>query len=229
MSSPVLRSADRRTACLVALASGILALPFLASISMLDEGALVHIADRIASGEVLYRDVATGVMPAAYYLHALLFLVRLPALVGRLFMILLFAWHRRVFSYGLARHQPPVALSAAVSFSALSVSHWRFPSYAPQAIFLVFLTLASARAFMETRLQKWLLLTGLGLGFTILFKQNYGTFLSLGVAVGLLAGAADVRRGFRDVATAAIVATAHRVAAHCSRARVWPRISGVTP
>ncbi|HEX9726159.1 MAG TPA: glycosyltransferase family 39 protein, partial [Vicinamibacteria bacterium] len=204
----MLRSADRRTACLVALASGVLALPFLASISMLDEGALVHIADRIASGEVLYRDVATGVMPAAYYLHALLFFVfGRSLLVGRLFMILLFALASAgVFLTARSVTTRAVALSTALSFSALSVSHWRFPGYASEAIFLVFLTLAAARVFLSTRRQKWLFLTGLGLGFTILFKQNYGAFVSLGVAVGLAAGAPDARRGLRDVATAAVVA-----------------------
>ena len=208
MSSKPGSSADRRTACLVAVTSGILALPFLASISMLDEGALVHIADRIASGEVLYRDVATGVMPAAYYLHALLFFVfGRSLLVGRLFMILLFALASAgVFLTARSVTTRAVALSAALSFSALSVSHWRFPGYASEAIFLVFLTLAAARVFLSTRRQKWLFLTGLGLGFTILFKQNYGAFVSLGVAVGLAAGAPDARRGFRDVAMAAVVA-----------------------
>jgi tetratricopeptide (TPR) repeat protein/4-amino-4-deoxy-L-arabinose transferase-like glycosyltransferase len=208
MSSPRLRSADLRTACLVALAAGVLALPFLAGISMLDEGTLVHIADRIASGEVLYRDVATGVMPAAYYLQALLFFVfGRSLLVGRLFMILLFALASAgVFLTARSVTSRAVALSTALSFSALSVSHWRFPSYASEAIFLVFLTLAAARFFLTTRRRKWLFLTGLGLGITILFKQNYGAFVSLGVAVGLVAGAPDARRGLRDVATAAVVA-----------------------
>ena len=41
-----------------------LSLPFLAGLGVLDEGALVHVADRLADGEVLYRDVATGITPA---------------------------------------------------------------------------------------------------------------------------------------------------------------------
>jgi tetratricopeptide (TPR) repeat protein/4-amino-4-deoxy-L-arabinose transferase-like glycosyltransferase len=190
------------------LAGGILGLPFLAGISMLDEGTVVHIADRIASGEVLYRDVATGVMPGAYYLQALLFLVfGRSLLVGRLFMILLFALASAgVFLTARSVTTRAVALSTALAFSALSVSHWRFPGYASEAIFLVFLTLAAARVFLSTRRQKWLVLTGLGLGFTLLFKQNYGAFAALGVAVGLMAGAPGARRGFRDVAAAAVVA-----------------------
>ena len=199
---------DRRAAALVALTGGVLALPFLASISMLDEGALVHIADRIASREVLYRDVATGVMPGSFYLHALLFLVfGRSLLVGRVFMILLFALASAgVFLTARSVSTRTVALAAAVSFLAFSVRYWRVPGYSAEAIFLILLTLAAARAFLNSRRQRWLFLTGLGLGFTILFKQNYGTFASLGVAIGLAAAAPHVRRGFRDVATAAVVA-----------------------
>ena len=200
--------ADRRAACFVALGAGILALPFLASVSMLDEGTIVHIADRLASGEVLYRDVATGVMPGSYYFHALLFLVfGRSLLVGRLFMILLFALASAgVFLLSRGVTGRTTALAAAVSFSALSVYHWRFPGYSPLAICLVFLALAAARAFLDTRRRKWLLLTGLGLGATLLVKQNYGALASLGVAFGLAAGAPNIRRGLRDVAITAVTA-----------------------
>ena len=175
---------------------------------MLDEGTLVHVADRLASGEVLYRDIATGVMPGSYYFHALLFLVfGRSLLVGRLLMILLFALASAgVFLLARGVTSRTTALAAAVSFSALSVHHWRFPGYSPQAICLVFLTLAAARAFLDTRRRKWLFLAGLGLGATLLVKQNYGAFASLGVAFGLAAGAPDIRRGLRDVTTAAVVA-----------------------
>ncbi len=175
---------------------------------MLDEGTLVHIADRVASGEVLYRDVATGVMPGSFYLQAILFLVfGRSLLVGRLFMILLFALaSASLFLIARGESSRAVALAVTISFMAVSVQYWRFPGYSPEAIFLVLLTLAAARAFVDTRRRKWLFLTGLGLGVTILFKQNYGTFASLGVAAGLAAAAPDRRRAFRDVATAASVA-----------------------
>jgi tetratricopeptide (TPR) repeat protein len=176
---------------------------------MLDEGALVHIADRIASGEVLYRDVSTGVMPGSFYLHALLFLVfGRTLLLGRVLAIVLFALASAgVFLIARSVTGRGVALAVALSFSALSVNFWRFPGYSSEAMCLVLLTLGAARAFLATRGRKWLFLTGTGLGSTILFKQNYGAFASLGVAIGLLASARDVREGLRNIATAAVVAT----------------------
>ena len=68
------------------------------------------------------------------------------------------------------------------------------------------MTVAAARVFIDTRRPRWLFVTGLGLGATILFKQNYGTFASLGVATGLAAAAPHWRSGLRDVAVAAVVA-----------------------
>jgi tetratricopeptide (TPR) repeat protein len=205
----MLSSGDKRAALLVAVLGGVLALPFLASVSMLDEGALVHIADRIAEGEVLYRDVATGVMPGTFYVHALLFLVfGRTLLVGRLLAMLLFALASAcVFLIARSVTSRGVALAAAMSFSALSVNYWRLPGYSAQAICLVLLTLAAARAFLDTREKKWLFLTGLGLGLTILFKQNYGAFASVGVAIGLVASARNLRQAFGNVAVAALTAS----------------------
>ena len=61
------------------LAAGVAALAVLAQLPTLDrsavpvdEGQLVSIADRILHGEVLYRDVYTGIFPGIYYVTALL-------------------------------------------------------------------------------------------------------------------------------------------------------------
>ena len=42
------------------------------SVVWVDEGQLVAIADRLRHGDVLYRDVYTGIFPGIYYLTALL-------------------------------------------------------------------------------------------------------------------------------------------------------------
>src|SRR5262245_52013209 len=65
---------------------------FTRELNSFDEGAIVHIAERLANGEVLYRDVDTGLMPGVYYLHALLFRVFGPSLlVGRIASMIVFA------------------------------------------------------------------------------------------------------------------------------------------
>ncbi len=53
---------------------------YLTGLLSLDEGAVFHIAERLGSGEVLYRDVATGTTPGIYYLVAWLFRIFGPAM-----------------------------------------------------------------------------------------------------------------------------------------------------
>jgi len=70
---------DPRVACaLVALGLAVLAvlmqLPFYARSAVpLDEGHLAAAASRLLDGELLYRDIHTGIFPGVYYFAALLF------------------------------------------------------------------------------------------------------------------------------------------------------------
>lgn len=202
------RRSDRLAAGLVATTAAVLAVPFVAGITMLDEGTMVHVADRLASGEVLYRDVATGVMPGAYYLLALIFSIfGRSLLVGRVVMIFLFALtSAAIFLMARGVTCRSVAVATALTFCALSVNYWRFFGYSPLAIVLVVLTIAASRAFLDTGRRRWLLLAALGIGLTILVKQNYGALVALGVAGGLAARPASWRRRLRDVATTAVTA-----------------------
>src|SRR5262245_14325415 len=82
-SSPTQVGAARRTPRalqLVGAPLGIAALVLLAqlpihdrSIVHVDEGQLVAIASRLLHGEVLYRDIYTGIFPGLYYTSAALF------------------------------------------------------------------------------------------------------------------------------------------------------------
>jgi len=201
-------AADRQTAGVLFLIAELLALPFFTGIVMLDEGALVHTADRIASGEVLYRDVATGIGPGAYYLQALLFLLfGRSLLVGRIFMILLFAASAAAI-YLLSRSVAPrqVAVGAALCYAALTVNFWRYPNYSPQAIAWILLALAATIAFLRAGSRRWLAAAGGALGLAILFKQNYGAFAALGIAAGLLAAPGPLARRIRNVAITAAAA-----------------------
>lgn len=195
------RHADLRTALTLVGIAAVLALPYLTGLVMLDEGALVHIADRLASGEVLYRDVATGVMPGSYYLHALLFLLfGRSLLIGRIFMILLFASSAAgIFLLSRTATSRTPAFASALAFTALTVNFWRFPNYSPEAIALVLLALGAAAAYLRTRRDLWLFGAGAVLGMAFLFKQNYGLFAALGVVAGLAAAPVPPRRRLRDI------------------------------
>lgn len=201
--------AEGRDLLMVAGIALLLALPYVAGISFSDEGYIVHIADRIASGEVLYRDISTGVTPGSFYLHALLFQVfGRSLLVGRIFMMLLFCGATSAV-YALCRgvSSRTMALALTLSFAALTVFFWRIPNYSSEAIILILLAIGSTAKFLRTRRQAWLWSAGLGLGAAFLFKQNYGAFAALGVTAGLLsAGDLWRKRIFSVVTTAAVAA-----------------------
>lgn len=202
------RRADRWMLPALAAVATVLALPYLCGIGMLDEGALVHVAERIAGGEVLYRDVATGIMPGSYYLHAVLFRVVGPSLLaGRVLMIVLFTIAAGgMFLLLRAVTNRIVAAAATLSFTALTVNYWRYPNYSPEAIVLILGMLGAAIAYLRTGRRRWLAVAGLLLGLALIFKQNYGAFASLGLAAGLLSASGPWRRRIRDVALAAGIA-----------------------
>ena len=202
------RATDAAAVAAVAAVSLLLSLPFLTGVVPLDEGALVHTADRLATGEVLYRDVATGIMPGSYYLHALLFLAfGRSLLIGRLLMILLFSG-AAAGVYGLARMVSgrTAAMAAALSFAGLSAGFWRYPNYSPEAVVLILGALGASLAWMRVRRRRWLIVAGLCLGLALLFKQNYGAFASLAVAAGMLADEGPWPARLRAVALVAVVA-----------------------
>lgn len=201
-------AADRRAAILVFLLAAVLALPFVTGIVMLDEGALVHVADRIAAGEVLYRDVATGVAPGAYYLQALLFRIfGRSLLVGRVFMILLFSLTAAgIYLLSRAVAGRAVAVGSAILFAALSVHFWRIPNYSPEAVAWILFSLAALTLHLRGGARRWLVVAGFGLGAAILFKQNYGGLAALGVAAGLMAAPRPLGRRIKNVALTAAAA-----------------------
>jgi len=202
--------AEGRAFLTVALVAVVLALPYLAGISFSDEGYIVHIADRLASGEVLYRDISTGVTPGSFYLHALLFLVfGRTLLVGRLLMMVLFAG-ASCGVYALCRSvsSRAVALASTLSFVALTVFFWRIPNYSSEAIVMILVATGSIARFLRGGKRAWLWPAGLFLGGAFLFKQNYGVFAALGVTAGLLAAQRPWRDRLRSVVSVAAVAAA---------------------
>ena len=203
-----LLTAEGRDLLMVTGIALLLALPYLAGISYSDEGYIVHIADRIASGEVLYRDISTGVTPGSFYLHALLFEVfGRSLLVGRIFMMVLFsAATGSIYSLCRGVSSRTMALSLSLSFAALTVFFWRIPNYSSEAIILILLAIGSTSKFLRTRRQVWLIWAGLGLGAAFLFKQNYGAFAALAVTAGLLSDGEPWGKRLRSVTTTAAVA-----------------------
>jgi len=157
-------------------------------ISLLDEGAIVQIADQINHGKLPYRDAVHVALPGVFYLTAALFKVFGPSfLVGRYLMVAVFTAFV-VLVYLLARTilGRGTALGAAllaVAYRIWAFPHWHMLSYTPLAI--TCLMAAVTILASDARRPHWTkpLVAGFAVGLGIVFKQDC-TAVALG-ALGL--------------------------------------------
>lgn len=155
----------------------------------LDEGQLVTIADRLLGGELLYRDVYTGIFPGIYYLTA--------ALLGVFGQdVLVTRWAAAVVNAAIAAGlwlagsramRPAWALLAPALYVALVP--FAYPAltmfnYSPLAMVCAVWALVFLLRYLETARLADAALVGLALGACGLVKQNFGALASLAVALG---------------------------------------------
>ncbi len=198
MNSPE-RPAQRRLAGLAVFIIGVIVyLPIARTdLSMLDEGALLYVAERLTKGDVLYRDIVTGIMPGVYYLQALLFSVLgYSVMAGRVLACATLALNALLLyaiSTFFATRKTSFALSLLFVFTALP-SYW-MAGYSQVSITLVltatlfFLRYIGSSGFFD------LLISGVSAGLALVFKQNYGVFITAGLGLMLLARLALKREG----------------------------------
>jgi hypothetical protein len=186
-----------------ALAAGVAAAALLAQLGIfargvvpVDEGQLVTIADRLLRGEVLYRDVYTGLFPGIYYATALLFglfgedvvVTRwAQACVNAATAAALWQLGRRVVTGAWAGVAPVLYVGlVALGFPGLTMLN-----YSPLALVLALYALVFGLRYLESARVTDAVLTGLLLGGCGLVKQNFGGLAVAAVVAGLLLG----RRG----------------------------------
>jgi hypothetical protein len=182
-----------------AVAAGIALLALLAQLPILgrgvvplDEGQLVAIAERLRQGEVLYRDVYTGIFPGIYYLTALLFGVfGEDVLVTRWAAAAVNAASAALlYLLGVQAMRPawallaPALLVALVPFAYPALTMFNYSSLALAcalgALLLCLRYLASGQARVGV-------CAGLALGACGLVKQNFGALAAAALVVALLA------------------------------------------
>jgi hypothetical protein len=124
------------------------------SVVAVDEGQLVAIADRIRAGEVLYRDVYTGIFPGIYYATAGLLALFDDLVATRWAAAVVNAatagllWHvgRRAMGRGFALLPPLLYLElVVVGFPGLTMLN-----YSPLALVLALGALAALLRYMES-------------------------------------------------------------------------------
>ena len=169
------------------------ALVFRYGTDFLDEGLLYQWGMRIISGELPYTDFFLQMAPGTFYLHAgLIKLFGVSMFIGRIFKQIqgLFVIILTYLLIMQALKNKRAALISAVIASAWSGAlHVRYHWYTMDAGLLILLGVYCFIRFIQTSQIKWLAVSGLCIGISILFKQNMGiAVFSAAFAVFILQG-----------------------------------------
>ncbi len=145
-----------------------------------DEGLLLHVAERLARGEVPYRDVYFIYTPGLQYLLALLFRALGPSLEVEHALLLVLHVALVVVVYVLAARlsrSHVLALLAGAVAAAAGLNSYRF--------LLGLLSVLVVTLYAESGRRRWLVAGGVLIGTTYLFAQEVGLY-ALGSALGFL-------------------------------------------
>jgi hypothetical protein len=161
------------------------------SVVFMDEGQVANIASRLVSGEVLYRDIYTGVFPGAYYLAAALFAAFGEDLlvlrwgqvaVNAVTALLLFLIAARAVRLRWALLASVLyVVHLFVDFPGLSM--WNYSSLSMALALGAFYFLSS---YLTTERFFFLGCAGLAVGLAFACKQNFGVLASLALAGAIL-------------------------------------------
>ena len=172
-----------------------------------DEGIILQGAQRILSGQVLYRDFFSFLTPGSFYQTAIVLrafgdsiVVARTELVftGAVASSITYLLARRVCSRAVAVSTAILVIAATLPYRFVVLHNWDSTLWACLAIY------AGLRWF-ETGRASWAFLTGLGGSVTFVFEQSKGAGVLLGVAICL--GAVWLFQGpSKVVSTAGVVA-----------------------
>ncbi len=181
-----LRIDRKRLAALSILAVVVLAYPLCKrGIILSDEGYLLTQALDMLDGKVLYRDLDAFVVPGIWFLLAGLFSVVEPTVYAtRLLALAGFGCIVATVYRSTARTTSPVyAVCTSVALLAgvvWSFPAWTFAFYSPFATLFGLLGFERLLAWNESNKRRDLILAGICFGLSMLFKQNYGVFATVG-------------------------------------------------
>jgi len=197
------------------------------ALNTFDEGWMVYAAERIADGQVPYRDFFLHTTPASYYILAALYELFGPSLiVGRLAALVVTAV-TALLLYVLARKTASKwpALAAALCYTFWSTGQWNVYWYTPVAfLFGLFALLGVARHYASTG-RTALVAAGVAVAGAYAAKQNIGAALALGIVVALLVnGRRNLRGALASVAafvSGGVVATTVLLAMLAATGALW--------
>ncbi len=165
--------------------------------SLLEEGLLVHFAQRLVHGEHLYRDLVFFSGPFPFELLAMLFRVfGEEVVVGRTLVVLL-AGASTGCAHAIARRAGAGAAAHAVAAGMASAPALLFPLYSTYFYSTLSLHLGVLAAYAALRgmeSARFSAAAGVAVACVALTKQNLGVVLAVGLVSALFANAPAERR-----------------------------------
>jgi len=179
-----------KTAAAIFIIAAALSFPvYKNGISMLDEGAMLYISERLTAGDVLYRDIVTGVMPGSYYLVALFLKLFGHSIITERMLASATLAGVSVLIYAISQHfvkKRTSLLITALFISTAIPSYW-MAGYSQFSIAMVLLSLLFFLRYLDSLSPTALIISGASAGLAFLFKQNYGVFITAGLGSILMA------------------------------------------
>ena len=172
-------------------------------LNLLDEGFVLHVAERVLQGQVPYRDFFTQLTPGAFLALAAVFSLTGPSVIvgrwvtvviGLLITALLYLGGRRILSR-------EAAALAALAFPVWGIGQgWFYPNYSWFALAACMLALeCTLRALSSWDRRRTALLwaagAGLSCGVAAFCKQNMGLYTLVWLTGGVLVAAPGPWRG----------------------------------
>jgi hypothetical protein len=165
--------------------------------NLLEEGLILHVAERMMAGEHLYRDVASFTGPLPFELLANLFRVFGAHMeVARAVVVLLHGLACASI-YALAAGARAGALAHAAAACVVCAPVLLFPllsMYFHTTLAFVFSLIAAWPALRALDSDRWAVTAGVLVGCAALCKQTLGVALALGLLAAIATGASPGRR-----------------------------------
>jgi hypothetical protein len=181
------------TIALLTLSLALLAPGAWREINVYDEGVAVYGAERVAAGEVPYRDFWTIYAPGDLYLIAGLFKIFGPRLVVERHAWLLLEGILAVLVYALARRAGANATWSAIAWTVMILWTRLLPMFAAPGIPAL---VCLAGALLLVLQNRSLSLVGVLIAGCALFRQDFGLY----GAIAIIAMLAFAGRGWRAIA-----------------------------
>ncbi|MCS5638428.1 MAG: hypothetical protein NZ990_18085 [Myxococcota bacterium] len=162
------------------------------AIILSDEGYMLQQALDLLGGLVIYRDMDAFITPGMWFAIAGVFALVGPSVIASRVLILvaflaLALTGYRIVAPTAGRGWGLAAVGALLLFSVWAFPAWTFAFYSPVAVLFALLALERLLAWGREGRPRDLALVGIFLGLSICFKQNYGVFGGLALALGYLA------------------------------------------